>query len=142
MMGNSLSGSTPMPSPPCDKCSGYCCKSNREVSVELTEGEEELFPEAVKVSNGLGEMVYGIPNVGGQCMHLGEDDRCTIYDRRPELCRDYSCLWSFRGEERLCGFIFQDNPRLYQLVCAERPEFAREQKELFRELERRKGDSK
>jgi hypothetical protein len=27
--------------------------------------------------------------LGRPCVHLGEDDLCTIYDRRPEVCRSY-----------------------------------------------------
>jgi Fe-S-cluster containining protein len=26
---------------------------------------------------------------GGPCIYLGEDRRCTVYDRRPSACRDF-----------------------------------------------------
>ena len=28
--------------------------------------------------------------LGLRCPHLGEDNLCTVYDRRPEVCRSYS----------------------------------------------------
>lgn len=27
--------------------------------------------------------------LGRPCPHLGDDDRCTIYERRPDVCRAY-----------------------------------------------------
>jgi len=34
---------------------------------------------------------------GVRCIHLTEDYRCAIYDRRPKVCRD------FQAEELVCG---------------------------------------
>ncbi len=28
--------------------------------------------------------------LGLRCPHLGEDNLCTVYERRPQVCRDYS----------------------------------------------------
>lgn len=28
--------------------------------------------------------------LGVRCPHLGPDERCTIYERRPEVCRSYA----------------------------------------------------
>lgn len=28
---------------------------------------------------------------GRACAHLGADHRCTLYDRRPAMCRSWSC---------------------------------------------------
>ncbi len=36
--------------------------------------------------------------LGRPCVHLGEDDLCTIYDRRPEVCRGYQA-------DALCGEV-------------------------------------
>ena len=26
------------------------------------------------------------------CGYLGEDNKCTIYETRPQMCRDYNCV--------------------------------------------------
>jgi Fe-S-cluster containining protein len=35
------------------------------------------------------------------CAHLGTDHRCTIYDERPQVCRDYQA-------DELCTLIAAD----------------------------------
>lgn len=36
--------------------------------------------------------------LGVPCVHLGADDLCTIYERRPAVCRSYQ-------PDRLCGDV-------------------------------------
>jgi Fe-S-cluster containining protein len=51
---------------------------------------------APSISSPIPGMPGGKP-VGVRCIHLTEDYRCAIYDRRPKLCRD------FKAEELVCG---------------------------------------
>jgi Fe-S-cluster containining protein len=39
--------------------------------------------------------------LGVPCAHLGTDHRCTIYDERPQVCRDYQA-------DELCTLIAAD----------------------------------
>ncbi len=46
----------------------------------------------------LADLIKGAIDVGGgrvhlshKCQKLGEDGRCTIYENRPKICRDYVC---------------------------------------------------
>ena len=32
--------------------------------------------------------------VGQRCSYLTESDGCSIYDKRPQSCRSYVCLWA------------------------------------------------
>lgn len=34
------------------------------------------------------------------CRHLTEDGRCAIYERRPSICRRYSCYEAAYGEPK------------------------------------------
>ena len=39
--------------------------------------------------------------MGVPCVNLGPDHRCTIYDERPQVCRDYQA-------DELCALIAAD----------------------------------
>ena len=47
---------------PCDSC-GICCKHIGQI------------PQLAHFDNGK-----------GQCVHLNENNQCTIYEQRPEIC--------------------------------------------------------
>jgi hypothetical protein len=88
-----------MPSPPvCLKC-GVCCFSKLETYVRVT-GEDwaRLGTEAERVAHFVGNRAY-MRMVAGQCAALavrvqadgaaGEREFfCTVYERRPQVCRD------------------------------------------------------
>lgn len=46
--------------------------------------------------------------IGQPCPHLARDHRCVIYDRRPQVCRDYAA-------DELCDAI--DAPTLDERVA-------------------------
>lgn len=72
---------------PCVECKATCCKGHR--GVLLDDGSI-------------------LPFVNDQCPHLGEDDRCMIYERRPRGCREFDC-----SQEP--GFL-RVNPRVKALL--------------------------
>jgi Fe-S-cluster containining protein len=51
---------------------------------------------APSISTPIPGMPDGKP-AGVRCIHLTEDYRCAIFDRRPKVCRD------FKAEEMVCG---------------------------------------
>lgn len=53
----------------------------------------------------------GYPNgkpAGEPCKHLDTEHRCTIYDARPQVCRD------FRAEPQFCGSSQQEALKIFQ----------------------------
>lgn len=112
-----------IPSPPCEQCWGCCCRSIRQVIVELDESELPDHPEAIQVDEGDGDTNWGIPAIAGKCPHLTDQGRCSIYERRPWLCRDYNCLEGFRADRQTSSFMLQDNPELVELFVRERPQY-------------------
>lgn len=101
--------------PPCEFCHGTCCKSHRECSVELNDNEVPLFPEAILVDDGLGSKVWGIPNVDGHCIHL-KNERCSIYENRPHLCKQYNCLNGYDPTKKRHSFFLGDHPEVVELL--------------------------
>lgn len=77
-------------------CKAMCCRMRPFFNVILTE-EEILSYEA---KNYKGQLVLqSTPN--GDCVYL-KDNRCSIYETRPENCRNWHC--SPKGHE--------DNPEI------------------------------
>lgn len=60
----------------CDKC-GSCCRN-----VERWRNNSKKLSELLGV-----ELVFPIRDINGICEYLSEDNTCTIYDRRPDVCR-------------------------------------------------------
>jgi Fe-S-cluster containining protein len=83
---------------PCDQCHGAnCCRQNgHDYAVLLEEAEYGRFgPFAADVlieHAGVRQVEKVLPYVQGRCQFLGEDNRCTIYDDRPQNCRRFQCV--------------------------------------------------
>lgn len=58
------------PSLPCGECGGACCKAG---------------------GHGWSRSAVGVPYVDGRCPYLTRDNRCSIYDARPDNCRTFDC---------------------------------------------------
>lgn len=115
--------------PPCETCTeAPCCKA---FVVEITKEEYEsgLYdPYTLKMTNeirtqltnniGLLTLVLdqGAPllgrgrdsyflegGVGEACPFLGDDNRCTIYEDRPYVCRTFTCVGTYITEEMRTG---------------------------------------
>jgi Fe-S-cluster containining protein len=99
----------------CDTCRqpGHCCNgfnlSGTDGALVFWDDDErgplidEAFP-FLPVQRWHQWTVEGGPEVGRtysawlwRCTKLGSDGRCTIYETRPQLCRDYEA-----GSDRLC----------------------------------------
>lgn len=126
--------------PPCSQCTAACCRqdafSHRKVSVILNQDEYAQFPEAIPcgyASSRTQPDELGLPYVDGKCIHLGDDNRCKIYDRRPDGCVDFSCVDGYcsrpRGEH---SWFLADRPALVQLIETAYPEWSRAWRELRR----------
>lgn len=84
------------------------------------EDDHEAFPERVEMPDSISrdEIISVIPYVDGKCPHLDdESNRCTIYDRRPHLCREFNCVSGLRPNGTV-SFFLQDNPDLIPLIQA------------------------
>lgn len=111
--------------PPCDGCTGVCCKSPVHKFAVILDSEEEdnythvwLDEDGVSAEEGSeGPLFPVIPYKDGKCIYLGSDNRCTIYERRPNLCREFSCLSGYRahGDEGH-GFFLEDHPEVVELI--------------------------
>jgi len=91
--------------PPCAQCDACCCRKHgsKEFAVVLAPDEEELFREVAVTAS-----VYShdhrdrvIPfDADGNCVLL-RDRLCSVHDRKPRLCRRFSCvnLYITRGSQ-------------------------------------------
>ena len=55
------------------------CKNNGRCCKEISPDGYYIFEDII------------ITVVDGKCNYLDEDGNCTIYDKRPQACRDYVC---------------------------------------------------
>ena len=110
---------------PCDLCHAACCKQNGHAFAALLQGDEvrrfAAFAIDVPLTTGAGTLAYErvLPYINGRCQFLGLDDRCTIYDDRPQSCRRFQCIESYNGDGigRHQAFL-QRNPRVREMLDA------------------------
>jgi len=78
--------------PPCDSCAA-CCVSDAERYVRVTGDDyERLGESAASWTRFLGNRCF-MRMVDGHCAALERDPAtghllCSVYDRRPQICRD------------------------------------------------------
>jgi len=80
---------------PCGGCT-LCCK-HEIVTLHIDEGDDpSLYGDGVREGiprrPGLAPVLKHKPN--GDCFFLG-DAGCTIYDKRPVICRSFDCRRAF-----------------------------------------------
>ena len=104
---------------PCDRCVAACCKQNGHDYAALLRGDEvrKFAAYSTRVSIRDGERVvveHALPYADGRCQFLGQDDRCTIYEDRPNACRAFQCIEHFnvRGH----GVFLQRNPKVREML--------------------------
>lgn len=68
----------------CEGC-GLCCF----LSVELVAGMDDVPDELTEVVDDDGYESLQMKIHNGHCIALTEDGRCSIYERRPTVCRDF-----------------------------------------------------
>ncbi len=83
----------------CTGCLAPCCRELTIVEVARSEVHECMVFDAVPPDGA--DPAYAVYLLGrredGACVHLGDDNRCTIYEHRPSACRDFDC----RGDDRI-----------------------------------------
>ena len=77
----------------CKECPAICCK-NLALTIGRPENRQEL--EDLKWQLHFDTVKVFISNrrwhqlIEGKCMYLSEDNKCIIYDRRPDKCRKHN----------------------------------------------------
>jgi len=76
----------------CDRCTGLCCRYFA-LPIDTPEDWDDyddirwyLCHEDTSVFVEAGEWYLNVKN---KCRHLGDGNRCDIYDLRPKICRGY-----------------------------------------------------
>ncbi len=84
----------------CDECGGKCCQG-----ILLPMTSDHSVNRWLEL-HGKGHTLIGqeFVYIDARCEMLGEDGRCTGYEDRPQVCRDYpgdgpSCRWTRRNVE-------------------------------------------
>jgi Fe-S-cluster containining protein len=107
---------------PCERCVAACCKQNgHEYAVLLRDEEVRRFAaysETITLHRGAKLVAESVlPYVNGRCQFLDEDDRCLIYDDRPQSCREFQCVTSYNQEGiGRHGTFLERNPRVRELI--------------------------
>lgn len=75
---------------PCGSCTA-CCSTNQNLPLDPAQGDDvESYCVQVTVDQA-GNRAFSLAKTpGGVCVYLGTSG-CTIYDRRPSLCRSFDC---------------------------------------------------
>jgi len=75
---------------PCGGCT-ECCRSNQGLLLHPERGDDVASYEHRAIADQAGKPVYLLATTGsGACVYLVPAG-CTIYDRRPVLCRSFDC---------------------------------------------------
>lgn len=76
---------------PCDGCT-ECCRSGQGLVLHPELGDDvDSYEHRVPGYSADGNPVFVLSTDGaGRCVYLGERG-CTIYERRPHLCRSFDC---------------------------------------------------
>ena len=76
---------------PCNGCI-ECCKSGQGLFLHPEQGDVvESYRHQVVTDRATGRPVFLLATeANGHCVYLGPSG-CTIYDRRPLLCRSFDC---------------------------------------------------
>lgn len=77
----------------CDYCDGNCCRYFA-LPIDKPENYQEfdfirwfLLHENASVFRDGGDLFLLVHN---KCKNLGDENRCHVYSKRPQICRDYS----------------------------------------------------
>ena len=66
----------------CETCWGCCCKTMIIAPVCQNEMDFLVDTRGVKIPGGV--------LIPCRCRYLGDDSRCTVYNHRPKVCKDYA----------------------------------------------------
>lgn len=75
---------------PCQGCV-ECCRSGQGLFLHPEQGDDVASYKVHAAANENGKAIYTLATTPeGACVYLGERG-CTIYERRPLLCRSFDC---------------------------------------------------
>jgi len=76
---------------PCHGCTA-CCASNQSLFLHPDQGDDvESYQHRVVTDRVTGNPVFLLATTtSGECVYLGSSG-CSIYERRPLLCRSFDC---------------------------------------------------
>ena len=130
------------------RCNGCteCCRSGQALFLQPARGDDvESYRHRVLIDPATGSPVFLLEaDAEGRCVYLG-DSGCTIYDRRPLLCRSFDCRKHYlilprRDRDNLVKLglssraVFNaGRARLKSLSPAERAECLAKREEFFSE---------
>lgn len=113
---------TPLGNQDCKGCPGLCCNGLEDSIIRptTTQDVENLKWELHFVNTKIfirNKRWYKMST--GQCRYLGQDYRCTIYDRRPQICRDHNPpACEFHGA--IADVMFHDPDQLQAYIDSEK----------------------
>jgi Fe-S-cluster containining protein len=76
----------------CGWCGGQCCKVGFIVQVfpdEPLYNDDKYIHRAIEAPSGNEFRNMKSNGDGYTCVALGEDGKCTVWDKRPQMCRDF-----------------------------------------------------
>lgn len=100
---------------PCGGCT-ECCKSNQGLFLHPDKGDDVESYQHQVIADRAGNPVFLLATNHGACVYLGPSG-CTIYQRRPLLCRSFDCRKHYLMLPR------QDRDNLVRLRLSSRPVF-------------------
>jgi Fe-S-cluster containining protein len=77
---------------PCKSCKGHCCKVGFIVPVmpdEILFNDEYLVHRAFEIPAGIPFRNMKSNGDGYTCIALGKSGECTVWEKRPQACRDF-----------------------------------------------------
>ena len=95
---------TPINPSLCRQCGSECCDittpfTASDIKIIKTKYRKAL--RGVKMVHSVGDAYMLEKRGNSQCVFLGDDKRCSIYEVRPEICRDFGdkpyCLCAYNG---------------------------------------------
>ena len=105
----------------CDRCAALCCRyfalpiDNPTTRKDFDNVRWYLLHENVTIFVEKGQWYIGIAN---RCKQVQADNRCGIYDTRPQVCRKYStdnCDW--HGGEYSFDWLFTSAQQLEKFAA-------------------------
>lgn len=119
---------------PCESCTA-CCRS---IAIQLTDSEAPQYAHERTEADGL----VLKKQANGDCHYL-IDNKCSIYEQRPQACRVYDCRFRL-----LIGLMHDEHPAMVEALDQWLPirvataEDKAILKEAKRQADEHKGESK
>ena len=109
----------------CGRCiTSKCCSYTTEALGEIEDKEDfdhllwQISHQGVEVYKSDGDWYLLID---GKCEHLDQQGGCGIYEKRPQVCRDYNADWCEFDESAVKGFeLYFRNYKELLNYCLER----------------------